>query len=353
MSIFTEFGKLKKVIVGNCPIKVDSNIDLNKFQENLLNKILLETKEDLDFLEKTLIRLGVEVYRPEIVKYKEKILLSDMSINFPIYPLIPRDQYFVYGRTIYQSYTSLCDRYFDSLSYYKIFFELFNSGYNWLSSPPPLLFNLNSDSWWVNGQESYKKLSNKILWHAATFFKCGSDIIVNDKGPGSSAGLEWYKRNINANFIINKNTCCNQFGHIDHGFFMIDNNTVIGLKDWIPESLKNKNILIIDNYIQPAPIEEISADKSRYESRYDMEWMNKWLIQWKGYAQDVCFDTNILVVDSNTIIFANHQPHLFKELQKLNIQCIVCPLRHGGFWESGIHCMTLDIQRDDEFKKII
>lgn len=353
MSVYTEFGSLKKVIVGNCPIEVDSSLNLNKSQKKLLDRILLETKEDLDFLEKTLKKLNVIVLRPEIVKYPGKMLLSDMAINFPIYPLIPRDQYFVYDKIIFQSYTSLPDRYFDSLSYYKIFNDLFKNGFNWISSPPPLLTNLNSDSWWVNGKEIYNQHCDKLLWHSATFFKCGSDIIVNDKGPGTLLGLEWYKKNIKAKFIVNKNTCCEQFGHIDHGFFMTNENLVIGLKNWIPECLKNKNVILIDDLIEIAPIEEITNSKSEYSSRYDFDWMSKWLTQWRGYSQDVCFDTNVLVVNNNTIIFANHQPHLFKTLEKSGIQCIVCPLRHGGFWESGIHCLTLDVERQDDFSKII
>lgn len=353
MSIYTEFGPLKQIIVGNCPHEVTAKNVLHHEEELLLNKILRETKEDLDFLDKTLQKLGVIVHRPEIFSFEQHISIPNFITNFPIYPLIPRDQYFVYGSTVYQSYTSLPDRYFDSLSYYKIFSNLFNQGYNWLSSPPPILSNINNDSWWVNGLDKYQELQDQLLWHSATFYKCGSDIIVNDRGPGTSRGLNWYKKNVKSNFIVNSNTCCNQFGHIDHGFFMVNKNLVIGLNNWIPQVLKDKETIIIDQLITQAPIEEITQDKEKYKFRYSYDWMHRWLTQWRGYTQDVCFDTNVLVVNTNTVIFANHQPHLFKVLEKYNVQCIVCPLRHGGFWESGIHCLTLDIERDDSFESII
>lgn len=353
MEIWTEWDPLQSIVVGDCPTECNFVDIVDEHSKKLLDKILRETKEDLDHLSETLKKLGVKVYRPKLLRYKDKISIPDFEITNPIYPLISRDQYLVYGKTIYQSYTSLPDRYFDGLSYYEVFKDLYESGFNWISQPPPILENLTSDSWWVNGPQQYQRLKNKILWHAATFFKCGDSIIVNDRGPGTSLGLEWYKRNIDGNIIINQGTSCESFGHIDHGFFMTDDDTVVGLENWIPHCLRNKKTIIIDQLITPAPIEEIINAKQKFENRYSYDWLSQWLNEWRGYAQDVCFDTNILVVDKNTLIFSNHQPHLFEELKKINIQCLVCPLRHGGFWESGIHCLTLDLVRIGNKRSII
>jgi hypothetical protein len=58
-------------------------------------------------------------------------------------------------------------------------------------------------------------------------------------------------------------------------------------------------------------------------------------------------------VDPNNIIFTNSQPKLFKLLDSLGINSHVCPIRHGAFWEAGIHCLTLDIKRKGENRRIV
>ena len=297
----------------------------------------------------------MSVQRPTAIKYSNEISLPNFKIESATFPVVPRDQYFAYGSTIYQTYTSMPDRYFDSFSYYEIFKEYFDKGMNWISQPPPILKNFEPNkNWWCEGEYRYENiLKEKILWHTATFFKCGDSIIYNHKGPGSKVGLEWMQRNMSANYIENKDTYCKGFGHIDHGFFMIDDETVIGLSDWIPNCLKNKNVIIIDDYIQKIPASDFGESYQKYEGKYSYEWLSVWLTQWRGYLQDVCFDTNVLVVDSNNIIFTNSQPKLFKELEKRNINCIVCPIRHGLFWEAGIHCLTLDVSRRGEKRTIV
>jgi N-dimethylarginine dimethylaminohydrolase len=85
----------------------------------------------------------------------------------------------------------------------------------------------------------------------------------------------------------------------------------------------------------------------------DVAWLDKYLENWRGYSQSVCFDLNVLVIDSSNIIFARHIPKLFAKLKALRIDCHVVPQRHYLFWEGGIHCSTLDIARKGHKRKII
>ena len=36
---------------------------------------------------------------------------------------------------------------------------------------------------------------------------------------------------------------------------------------------------------------------------------------------------------------------IFDYLKKHRIEPIICPMRHRYFWDGGIHCFTLDLQR--------
>lgn len=346
MSIWTNWDPLKEVIVGDCP---------NKASSNKLALILQETKEDLQSLSDYLTKLGVYVHRPKITHYPADINLGNFKIQNPTAPIVPRDQYLMYGNTIYQTYTSMPDRYVDSVNYYHIFKDFFDRGYNWLSMPPPILDSL-VDKWWANGEHVYHtQLKDRILWHTATMFKCGDKLITNVEGPGNKAGMDWMMRNLPKDSIVNAgNTHQHGFGHIDHGWFMTNDDLVFCVnKDWVPEPLRNKEIVELQDHFEKFDDTKFIADYSSTEGKYSDAWLDKWLGEWKGYAQEVFFDSNVLVIDSQNVLFSNYQPGIFKVMERYGINCHVVPQRHGLFWEAGIHCLTLDLVRAGNCRTVI
>jgi len=356
MSIYTNWDPLQEVIVGDCYAPETLDKVLPKGAELQFNKILEETKEDLQNLADYLTRLKVKVHRPKVPEYKPYVDLGYFKIINPTAPVVPRDQYLAYGKTIYQTYTSMPDRYLDSVNYNHIFKEKFDAGYNWISQPPPVLKALQQDKWWANGQDIYHHTaSNRILWHTATMFKCGDKLVTNTEGPGTEAGLEWMSRNLPAGTIVSAGRNYQKsWGHIDHGWFMTNDNLVFcANKSWVPEPLRNKEIVEFENLVDKFDDEKFIASYTKTGGKFTKEWIDTWLTEWKGYAQDVFFDSNVLVVDSQNVIFSNTQPKLFKMLEGHGITPHVVKQRHGLFWESGIHCMTLDLVREGESRSII
>jgi N-dimethylarginine dimethylaminohydrolase len=173
-------------------------------------------------------------------------------------------------------------------------------------------------------------------------FKCGDRLITNTTGPGSQAGLEWMRRNLPADTVVeNHNSTMKNWGHIDHGFFMINDDTVICVdRGFVPECLRNKRIHEIYQYL-PREHGDIVTP------------LDCLLDPSKGYSQVVAFNSNVLVVDSNNIVFDNHMPELFEFMNTLNVRCHMSPMRHRKFWAAGIHCVTLDIKRRGNKRKII
>ena len=75
------------------------------------------------------------------------------------------------------------------------------------------------------------------------------------------------------------------------------------------------------------------------KSRYGIEWIDKYLENWKGYNQEVCFDLNVLIIDSKNIVWGRDIPELFKFLKTQHgIESHVCNLRHSLYWEGGVIC---------------
>lgn len=356
MSIYTNWDPLTEVIVGNCYTEIPFEWNLAGDVRNTLNRILKETKEDLDNLSRLLTSLGVKVYRPTPNKFPREVSLLNFSVLNATNPIVPRDQYFAYDNTVYQTYTSMSDRYLDSYNYYEVFKEIYDRGYNWISQPPPVIKNFTkNEKWYVEGPQIYNNtMSDKLLWHTATMFKCGDSLIVNNAGPGTQAGLEWMKRNTDATFINNNNTKVNNWGHIDHGFYMIDDTTVICMNEtWVPEVLRNKKIVEVDGLFEPFDYQKFIKETHSIKDVFSTEWLQKWLSEWLGYSQDVAFETNVLVVDSHNVIFSTEQPGVFEVLKSLGVNCHVCKIRHGMFWEAGIHCLTLDISRSGLKRSVI
>lgn len=352
MTIYTNWDPLEEVIVGNC----NTTSSLTGKAKYLFDVILNETKEDLDNFAEYLTKLNVKVYRPNVENFPNVIDLGKFKVLNATQPIVPRDQYFVYDKTIYQTYTSMPDRYVDAYSYYDVFSSLFNEGYNWISQPPPMLKNFTEDSkWFTVGKKIYGvDLRSQALWHTATMYKCGDTIITNTSGPGTKMGLEWMKRNINANIVSNHGAYAENFGHIDHGFYMVDDDTVICLsKEWIPSLLKNKKIINLEGVSELFPYVDYFNKTYTGQDKLSVQWLEKWFSEWKGYAQKVAFEANVLVVDSSNIIFSYEQPKVFDLLNKHGINCHVCTLRHGLFWEAGPHCVTLDVKRKGNKRKIV
>jgi len=354
--IYTEFDPLQEVIVGDSYSPGDLDLLLHSRNLTGFNKILEETKQDLDNLSTLLQSHGIKVHRPTVYTFDENIKMPEFDIRLPMSPLVPRDAYIVRGKTIIETYTSLTDRFFDSLSYYYIFKDLFDQGYNWISQPAPMLKNLNEKEKWFFDKDVYnRELNDKILWHTATMFQAGDAVIVNNKGPGTQSGLKWMKQNLpETRFVTNENTVFENFGHIDHGFILIDDDTVIhaGI-EWVPDVLKNKKLIDIKKYLPELKLERFKQDYIDAGSRYDVAWIETYLENWKGYNQEVCFDLNVVIIDSKNIIWGREIPELFQFLKTHGIESTVAPMRHSLFWEGGVHCATLDINRNGVSRKII
>jgi glycine amidinotransferase len=351
---YTEYDPLESVIVGDTysPGDVDHLLSNNTAQ---FNCILEETKQDLDHLADFLKQGNVEVLRPTLHRY-DPVKMPEFDVQLPMAPVVPRDALMVIGNTIIQTYTSYTDRYFDAVSYYPIFESMFRQGYRWVSQPPPMLINLNTEHDWFVSDRTYKdKLSDRVLWHTATMYRVGDAVIVNHEGPGSHTGLEWCRRELpEYRFINNTGTRFRGFGHIDHGFIMIDDETVIhaGI-DWVPECLRNKQLIDVSDCLPALKLDRYAQDYAQARNKMDVDWLDKYLENWRGYSQEVCFDLNVLVIDRHNIVFARHLPDLFAKLKTLQIECHVIPQRHYLFWEGGIHCSTLDVKRKGSKRTII
>jgi len=68
--------------------------------------------------------------------------------------------------------------------------------------------------------------------------------------------------------------------------------------------------------------------------------------RWIGDSRETVFEVNMLVVDEHNVICIAEDDDACKKLELLGITPHVVDFKTRGFWDGGIHCLTLDIHRE-------
>ena len=88
------------------------------------------------------------------------------------------------------------------------------------------------------------------------------------------------------------------------------------------------------------PGEELNNDFTDFVE----SWLNHWVI----YAEESVFDVNILVIDEENVICNGYNKIAFDAFERHGVTPHIVNFRHRYFWDGGLHCITLDIDREGE-----
>jgi hypothetical protein len=70
-------------------------------------------------------------------------------------------------------------------------------------------------------------------------------------------------------------------------------------------------------------------------------------IDWVGDYTETYFEVNCLVIDQHNVFILGENDGVFRELERHGITAHSLPFRTRTFWDGGLHCLTLDIRRQD------
>ena len=68
--------------------------------------------------------------------------------------------------------------------------------------------------------------------------------------------------------------------------------------------------------------------------------------EWTGEALESQFEVNMLTVNPVTVFCINNIEGVFKYLESIGMTPVLVPFRHRWFWDSGLHCLTVDTVRE-------
>lgn len=389
---------LKQIILGNV-FKPEFFEDLpdHKLRDSL-QKLMYETHEDLDGIQKTLEDLGVDVVRlhpnstqassladdsitgvgySSIMEYYESNQQGFNGIPKPC--LMPRDFLITLGDRILLT------------QQYPEFNKVLTSGNQSLINPDCMDLRLTVDpkhrkyrgpfiprqeyveydgkykaEWFdpnisedtfANDPEYLKAMGYTWSFWAPTITRAGDTLIIDTKDVANldKAILDMYPHFKGANTA--------EGGHSDATFCLAKPGLVI-CASWIDEETFKETLPGWDVLkIRVDKAKTMSSEWGSWESQSHItkgkywtpdvkdnpdlvNFIDSWLNTWTGYAEETQFEVNMLSVSEDTILSMNYQKEVHNKLKQHGIEPIYCRFRHRNFWDGGLHCLTLDTVRE-------
>jgi len=339
-NIWNKWGKLNSVVLGDIyrpeffdPIK-DAKVRAS------LQWLAEETLEDLDYYERVLKDFGCEIFRPDIDNYDLNDYLDEHShprqkknlLGIPKPPLQPRDNFMVMGNTGFVTGT-------DHNSLHRL---LDNDFKDWR----PKGSNIHAPSYTLVGRDLF--VNTKLQKNSKWFLHEHQEADLREALPG----IRIHKIDLE--------------GHADGSFHTVAEGMIISLKDtmkytntfpgWEVEYLPDQgNVWAEKNLKDWKQIKKQVKGKwwiPGEESNDKLtSFINEWLTDWVGYIEETVFDVNVLMLDEKhccVINEGNEQVNTF--MKKCGIEIVPVPWRHRYFWDGGLHCITLDLNRDGQME---
>jgi glycine amidinotransferase len=79
-----------------------------------------------------------------------------------------------------------------------------------------------------------------------------------------------------------------------------------------------------------------------------IEFVETWMQDWVGYVEESVFDVNCLVIDESNILVSSYNKKAFDAFEKHGVTPHIVSWRHRYFWDGGLHCVTLDLDREGD-----
>ena len=381
---WTHWQPLKQVVLGNCfEPEFFEDVKDTKLRDSL-QRIIHETKEDLNGIKKTLEDLGVEVIQVDskwtdscqINPYKsfgEFIELSKQNSfrNYILKPLIaPRDMYITLGDELFLlggQYNSQIpkdgkhplDVFETNLELVKDMWENMDTKLG-PASPTDVKngmwedqnsFDLNLEYDPVNFK---RYVTETYSFGAPAITRIGDTLLVDEKEVNGF--WDWYCK-IKPNHK-HKKVRVAIGGHNDGSICLPKPGLVIAA-NWVDKSLFNETLPGWDNLVNEHPnnfVEQYPQFRELKNKSWfvDGEMGNKtftnfvdtYLKDWCGNMEESIFEVNMLSVDEKTILSLNYQKDVHNKLKSVNIEPIYTRFRHRNFWDGGLHCLTVDTYRE-------
>lgn len=364
MQVINHWDPLTACIVGKTYSAEFYHFITDTLVRQAMEQIALETNEDLAHLAARLESYGVTVLRPDISDDYKRYQVGNKLLPAP---LTPRD------------YTAVIDDVFfmpepDRASKWR---DL--RGESWQEDLPASWNALTpierEDLETVFGISKYEDLvdydfstlhtvhhwaidnASRIVYNSnidsAMVLRLGNRLIVGNWFAGDSRNV--VMQTLQTLFPEKTIDLVETIGHLDGTFTVPAEGLVVAssdlpdsvyqglFPDWevvrvrksLPSGFKATKQLNDKAWHVPAKLNSVQFS----------DYVGQYLNNWVGNISETTTNVNLLMVNPTTAFCAQEDKLLFRALERYGITPDVVPFRHYSFWDSGLHCVTSDIDR--------
>jgi N-dimethylarginine dimethylaminohydrolase len=362
----------------------------------LFEKIAIETEQDFQNLIALLEKFKIQIVRPNVPTVQlDRLLTQNRRIPGPI-SMIPRDQMIMVGSKFFvfpydrislksQGKTIMPPTNWTKKNYNLLKgtdwpqeFTPFEQLPAWIQEECKTLLQFNfvpgddreeiiaksrEFEWWAPVTELVKSAGNHIVenqYHDILnqiptngVTRIGKDLFF---GISKSADIDNITKLTEHFFPDYRNHLVTTGGHIDGCFTPVKPGLIISTLDMptYAKTFPGWEVVYLageswDKVKAFTDLKEKNQGKwwikgSEYDSEL-IEYVETWLQDWVGYVEESVFDVNALVIDQQNIVVSSYNKTAFDAFERHGVTPHICPLRHRYFWDGGIHCVTLDLDR--------
>lgn len=396
-SVHQPWDPLKVCVVGKSYAPEFYSFIKNARLRNLFEKIATETEEDFQNLIALLEKFNVKVVRPNVPTVQlDRLLTENRRIPGPV-SMIPRDQMAMIGSKFFVFPYDLITlkssgRDLQVTNWTEKNYNLLK-GPNWPQSFTPyeqlptwaqkecetrfkfikgdnrddIVKKTSEFEWWSPVTDLVRSAGNQIIenqYHdilnqipANGVTRIGKDLFFGM--TEASLEIDKIKQLTDYFFPEYRNHIVTTGGHIDGCFSPVKPGLIISIMDMPTYSKTFPGWEVVylqgESWSKVKPFLDLKKkNQGRWwikDSEYDTElidYVETWLQDWVGYVEESVFDVNILVIDQQNVIVNGYNKKAFDAFARHGITPHICPIRHRYFWDGGIHCVTLDLDREGE-----
>jgi len=351
----TGFGKLKEVVVGNelCLTRRIADNTFKQFYKEAINEKVYQHIEaldgiytvnqdlidlrnkQLDDLADTLCDNGVTVYRPDVVNKIQMIKTPNFSTELSSASNV-RDMTLVYKDKIIETPSYVRNRYFENINMYDIFADQTSIDGQWIRCPHTRMTDDRMDLQpWTDERDynNFDRTKYDMAIDGAQFLRIGRDCIVNINSYNHYLGFQWLEAfypDVDFHLIsVADNHIDGALIVLKPGVFLVDPKYP-NIKEQLPKKFQKWQFLYPKNLTENIDVSGMTDVDIRLASSRGM-------------------DINILSLDEHTLVVNERALGVKDILDQYGFDIVEVKLENGEIFAGGIHCSTLDLNRDDEF----
>lgn len=287
----------------------------------LPQRVIEETAEDLDRLNKALTSLGITVRRPNAVEHSAEFGTPEWMSD-GVYNYCPRDVLLAIGDTIIEAPMVLRSRFFEPFAYKSLLLEYFESGARWLSAPKP---RLADDLYNAKAPAGERLMNLEPAFDAANILKFGTDLLYLLSDSGNDLGSRWLQSTLGSTYKVHPCRGLYASTHVD--------STIVPLQ---PGLVLLNPVRVNDNNMP--------------------DFLRSWDVIWAPEMVDTEYvgvhprcstwiGMNLLVLRPGLVVADDRQVGLIKELERNGVDVLPLRLTHSRTLGGSFHCVSLDVRR--------